>query len=262
MAPRSRPSLTARIISLIRAGLERPAVVSGDPEGDDRLAESLRIPVPLQMPGMPAYVEARTGFYDRALLRACESGTIQVVIVAAGYDGRALRFRQPGVRFFELDHPDTQADKRGRLADLGVSAADVRFVAVDLGRDSVTDALTAAGHDAATATHFMCEGLTPYLPMPVLAGLLRALAEAAGPGSTLAVDFMERGAGLFDRTRVGLVRLGVAVLGERMVTLLDDSQAAAILRENGWTDVDLIGPGHGLPGTFAVARPPDRRAPG
>jgi methyltransferase (TIGR00027 family) len=61
---------------------------------------------------------ARTRFFDSGLLHACERGVGQVVIVGAGYDGRPLRFRRPGVTFYELDHPATQADKRARLAEV------------------------------------------------------------------------------------------------------------------------------------------------
>jgi O-methyltransferase involved in polyketide biosynthesis len=66
----------------------------------------------------------------------------------------------------------------------------VRFVAVDIRRDSVVEALTMAGHDRRAATHFMCEGLTSYLPMVVLSNLLRSLAFQAAPPSTIAIDFV------------------------------------------------------------------------
>ena len=42
---------------------------------------------------------------QRAVIHALRSGIDQVVILAAGYDGRALRFHSPGVTFFEVDHP-------------------------------------------------------------------------------------------------------------------------------------------------------------
>jgi hypothetical protein len=61
---------------------------------------------------------ARTRFFDGRVLAAISAGTGQVVILGAGYDDRALRFRSPGVRFFELDHPATQADKARRLRAL------------------------------------------------------------------------------------------------------------------------------------------------
>lgn len=206
---------------------------------------------------MAPYIAARTRFFDEHLLRACESGTRQVVIVGAGYDARSLRFRQPGVDFFEVDHPKTQADKVARLAELGVDVEGVRFVAVDLGRDSLVVALAAAGHDRAAATHFVCEGLTPYLPMPVLDDLLRKLADIAGPRSTITVDFAgpTTDRSVVSRTRLTLVRLGVAALGERMVTLLTQAEAASLLTRAGWTSVEFRPPPPALPVLFASARP-------
>lgn len=255
---RGRPSLTARIVAVTRATARRASVPTGDHDAEDRLVRSLHLPLPLRWrpPGMGPYIRGRTAFYDETLLAACESGAQQVVIVGAGYDGRALRFRRPGVHFFELDHPVTQDDKQARLRRLHIDADDIRFVAVDLGRDSVADALVAAGHDASSPTHFMCEGLTPYLPRSVLEPLLRSLATAAAPGSTLAVDFAgaNHGRGHFvSRVRLDFVRMGVAMLGERMVTMLTAPHARELLEATGWSNVELRPTPPLLPVTFALA---------
>ena len=70
----------------------------------------------------------------------------QVVIGAAGYDGRALRYAKPGVRWFEVDHPATQQDKRERLERLGLAAGQVRFVPADFTLDPpIADLLRDAG---------------------------------------------------------------------------------------------------------------------
>jgi len=64
-------------------------------------------------------IAARTRFVDAEVTGAIEAGLRQVVTCGAGYDDRALRFRTSGVRFFELDHPATQADKARLLRALG-----------------------------------------------------------------------------------------------------------------------------------------------
>src|SRR5262245_41429177 len=48
-------------------------------------------------------INARTHYIDAALRRALAEGATQVVILGAGYDSRAYRFREafPKVRFFE-----------------------------------------------------------------------------------------------------------------------------------------------------------------
>jgi methyltransferase (TIGR00027 family) len=204
---------------------------------------------------MAVYIAARTSFFDDQLLAACEGGARQVVILGAGYDGRSLRYRRPDVVFFEADHPDTQADKRRRLADLGVDATDVRWVELDIGHDRADAVLAAAGHEASVPTHFMCEGVTAYLPMGVLGELLRSIRSGAAPGSTLAIDFAtpRRSHTITSRVLLAATRLGTAYVGERIVTLLHRDEAIALLHDTGWTDVDVLTP-ESSSVVFAVAR--------
>lgn len=255
VARRHRPSLTARNVAVLRAASPRPSVATGDPSGDDRLARSLRAPVPVQLPGMAAYIAARTSFFDDQLLAACERGAGQVVILGAGYDGRPVRFRQPNVAFFEVDHPDTQADKRRRLADLDVDATDVRWVELDIGHDRADTVLATSGHEASVPTHFMCEGVTAYLPIAVLRELLRSVRSCAAPGSTLAIDFAtpRRGHTIASRALLAATRLGTAVMGEQIVTLLSPDEAIALLNDTGWNGVDLVPPSESSTVVFAVA---------
>ena len=56
----------------------------------------------------------------------------KVIIVGAGYDGRAIRYARPGVRWFEVDHPATQRDKLERLERLGIAVAHVALNAVEV----------------------------------------------------------------------------------------------------------------------------------
>ena len=54
-------------------------------------------------------INVRTHYIDAALKRAVADGAAQVVILGAGYDSRAYRFRQayPQVKYFEVDLPAT-----------------------------------------------------------------------------------------------------------------------------------------------------------
>src|SRR3954468_10536292 len=71
----------------------------------------------------------------------------QVVILGAGLDGRAWRLPAlAAVPTFEVDHPASQQDKRDRATALGEDRAP-RYVPVDFGRDRLSEALDAAGHD-------------------------------------------------------------------------------------------------------------------
>src|SRR3954469_645003 len=103
------PSATARAVANIRAKMDRPVTADGDGDVERRLVE--RFPAGRRS-AMSEALERRTMWFDGGTLRMIDAGVRQVVIVAAGYDCRALRFRTPGVQFIELDHPATQADKR------------------------------------------------------------------------------------------------------------------------------------------------------
>lgn len=98
---------------------------------------------------------ARTRFIDDQLLRSVEAGVrCHVVLVGAGYDGRPLRFSDLPVRWIEVDHPATQADKRRRLARVCAPSGHISFIEVDLLDGSLDAELARAGHDPAQASLF------------------------------------------------------------------------------------------------------------
>jgi methyltransferase (TIGR00027 family) len=174
--------------------MDRPHTAQGDPGAQRRLCEGM---APLRRPRPGIW--ARTRFFDGQVLAAVSAGMPQVVICGAGYDDRALRFRSPGTRFFELDHPATQADKARRL--IGAESRDVVLAPADFRDDDVPAVLAAAGHDAARPTLFLCEGLLIYLDEPVIVHLLTGLRSRAAAGSSLAASLATHPDGL-DSARV------------------------------------------------------------
>lgn len=134
------------------------------------------------------HLTARTRFFDEQVLAAIADGIEQIVILGAGYDDRAFRFRASGVRFFEVDQAATQRGKRRRLKRSGTSLDGVVLLSADFRRDDAAAALAAAGHDAGRPTLFICEGLLIYLDEETNAALLRALRSCAAPGSRLAAS--------------------------------------------------------------------------
>jgi methyltransferase (TIGR00027 family) len=114
----------------------------------------------------------------------------QLVILGAGLDGRAWRMGElAAVDVFEVDHPASQEDKRLRVAQLELRAKSIRFVAVDFSRNSIPDALAAAGHDRAIPTTWIWEGVIPYLSRGEVESALRAIAECSAPNSRLVVNY-------------------------------------------------------------------------
>lgn len=179
------PSRTSQVVALTRAGMARPHSPGGDPGAQRRLCRGMR---PAGTDPLRPSLAARTRFFDEQVLAAISAGIGQIVIAGAGYDDRALRFRTPGVRFFELDHPDTQADKARRLRAMGAVRRGPVLARADFRRDDVADVLAGCGHDAGQPSLFACEGLLVYLDQPACVRLLAALRARAAPGSALAAS--------------------------------------------------------------------------
>jgi methyltransferase (TIGR00027 family) len=233
----TKPSYTARRVAVTRATLVRPEVPTGDADAEVRLYRSLGgFRVSLGDRQLRRHLAVRTAFFDRETLDALRAGIRQVVLVGAGYDGRALRFASPEVRWFEVDHPATQADKRARMADIGAPSGQTAFVAVDLVHDDMVGALRAAGHDSTRPSLFVVEGLLGYLPRPVTSELLGSLRELAGPGSRLAVAFptTRPDAPAPERLRRRLRGLIVAALGEPWLARFGPDEPEQLLIRARW----------------------------
>lgn len=71
------------------------------------------------VPGFHDFFIARTRYMDDVLERSLANGLQQLVILGAGYDSRAYRFKalKQRVRVFEVDHPATQEVKKTRVKD-------------------------------------------------------------------------------------------------------------------------------------------------
>jgi methyltransferase (TIGR00027 family) len=134
-------------------------------------------------------VARRTAFIDNEVARALGRHTPQVVILGAGYDGRALRFADGATRWFEVDFPSTQSDKRRRLAALGIATEHVTYVSLDLMTGDLAAVLDENGHDANARSLFLCEALFPYLTLEASAVLCRLLRARAPEGSVLVSTF-------------------------------------------------------------------------
>ena len=175
------PSATARRVAAHRLGFTRVATDYGDPAADEALAADVVDGLTVPAGRMHDYLAARTSFFDRTVTGAIDHGVRQVVVGAAGYDGRSLRYARPGVRWFEIDHPATQRDKLARLERLGIATAGVRFAAADFTRDPVAGRLREAGLDADTPSLFLLEGVAVYLEPAVLENVLDQFRQVAAP---------------------------------------------------------------------------------
>ncbi|WP_433622168.1 class I SAM-dependent methyltransferase [Nocardia sp. CA-120079] len=114
----------------------------------------------------------------------------QLVVLGAGLDARAYRLPELGdVDVYEVDHPASQHDKRDRIDGLQPVAKSLTHVPVDFGHDPLGPALAAAGHDAATPTTWIWEGVVPYLTEAAVRATLTAIGERSAAGSRLIVTY-------------------------------------------------------------------------
>ncbi len=226
------PSVTARRVAAHRLGFSRVPAPYGAPAADAALAADVAAGLVAPPNRMHDYLAARTSFFDRTVVSAIDRGVRQVVVGAAGYDGRAFRYAKPGVRWFEVDHPATQRDKLERLQRLGISAPHVRFVEADFTRDPMADRLNAAGLKAAEPSLFLLEGVAVYLDPAVLETVLGQFRLVAGPGSRLAISVsLSREHDEGARARF---QAAVAALGEPARSTFDADQAEDLLARTGW----------------------------
>jgi len=137
--------------------------------------------------GRAAALAQRTQVIDAEVARSLGRGTRQVVLLAPGDDGRALRFGGGATRWFEVDRPRTQADKRNRLGALGIVTAATTYVGLDLlhDGDDLDGALEAAGHDADAPSLFIAETALDTVTLEAKAWICRALRERATADSVL-----------------------------------------------------------------------------
>ena len=226
------PSTTAQHVAAHRLGFTRVPARYGDPAADDTLAADVAAGREAPAGRMHDYLAARTGFFDRAVVAAIDRGVQQIVVGAAGYDGRALRYATPDVRWFEVDHPATQRDKRERLERLGIATPQVRFVEADFTRDQVADRLLAAGLDANAPSLFLLEGVAVYLEPAVLESVLGQFREVAATDSRLAISVSV--SGKRDTPSRARFRATVAAMGEPARSAFDAAEAEDLLASTGW----------------------------
>lgn len=191
------------------------------PEGHELAARFDR-----QFPPMELWLALRVAYLDRLVDLAVDRLSVrQVVILGAGYDTRAARLPRAGTRYFEVDHPATQAAKRARLAELpGYPLDAARYVACDFEREDPIDRLVASGLSTRDPALVIWEGVVPYLTEAAVRATAARLATGLDPRSLVAFDFVGKrlaaGVKLSDRDQA--TRAYVDQLGEPVRFGTDD----------------------------------------
>jgi methyltransferase (TIGR00027 family) len=203
---------------------------------------------------MVAYMQVRTRLIDDVVRAFVAGGGAQVVLLGAGFDARAARLAGGGVRFFEVDHPATQALKRERFGDLPVT-----FVPFDFMRDATSTLaahLASLGHDPSRPTLTVWEAVTMYLTEPAIADTVAAVRAWSAPGSRLSFTYVERKD--FERPKLAtrIIKAAVRVWGEPWRFGWNPHELAGWLAAHGYrwvSDEDVVTAGRRLlPARFAA----------
>jgi methyltransferase (TIGR00027 family) len=143
------------------------------------------------------HIQLRTRALDDELLRFVAQGGRQILLLGAGFDCRARRFRREleDRIVYEVDHPATQAKKRRILADIGAESAPVVYLPWDFEVGRMADLparLAALGHDPGRPTLTIWEGVSMFLTPAAIDATVSAVQALSAPRSPFAFQYLDR----------------------------------------------------------------------
>ena len=139
-----------------------------------------------------AQVVSRAKYAEEKLEQAVSKGISQYVVISAGFDSFCLRRPDfsAGLQIYEIDHPATQQTKQKRLMEmLDHSPKGVEFLAVDLEKQTISEALSDSSFLKEERAFFSWLGTIPYLSEDAVFMELRDLASFAAWGSEIVFDY-------------------------------------------------------------------------
>lgn len=180
-----------------------------------------------------SHVLLRSRFAEERLRAAAARGVTQLVVLGAGLD--TFAYRQPAwagaLRIYEVDHPASQAAKRGRLEAAGIDLpANLTYAPIDFERDTLGSGLQRAGFDPAARTFVSCLGVLVYLTGEAIAELFAFVARLPA-GSECAFTFGgARAPEEPDRPSLATV---AAELGEPWISSMEIEDVSAVMARAG-----------------------------
>lgn len=190
-------------------------------------------------PGIYEYVLARTKLLDEVFVNALENNFSQIALLGAGFDTRALRFKNGnrGTKVFELDIPTTQQPKIAILSRKKiVLPGELVFVPIDFNKQSLPGALFNAGYRKGQKSLFVWEGVTMYLTPDAVDGTLAFIRENAAEGSIVAFDYIYASVLRGDNRFYGEREIfkTVSRAGEGWTFGIEDGEIAGFLSQRGF----------------------------
>ena len=249
------PSRTALRVALRRAAHQlhdAKPLVFDDPLavrilGKEFFEEVKRTPDSVKRPfsaALRAFMVVRARLAEDTLAAGVRDlGVRQYLVLGAGLDTFACRNPHADVRVFEVDHPATQAWKRGQLETAGIALPpSLRFVSVDFETQQLGERLAGAGLRADERAFFSWLGVSMYLTRAAIGATLGYVA-GLPRGSGIVFDYAVPPAGLSPVRRLVVHALlkRVAAAGEPWKTFFEPRALVAELRALGFTELEDLG---------------------
>lgn len=147
----------------------------------------------LTIPGLFNHYAARKKIIDTWVFGALENNTLQVIVLAAGFDALTQRYYQqyPNVMFIEIDHPATQTIKKAAFEKVNPSAENVNFIEADFQKQTLRSILEA--HCSPNKkTLIVAEGITMYFSEKEVKEFFTDLRDTFNQEFLIIFTFMEK----------------------------------------------------------------------
>ncbi len=212
-------------------------------EGEVALAEAVANP---ERRMLRLFIALRSRIAEDAALKAIDEGVRQIVVLGAGLDTFACRVSpRAGLVVYEVDRPETQIEKRRRLAWAGIEApAHLVFAACDFERVGLAEALREAGFAENRRAMFIWLGVTPYLSRAAVLATLGYVAMLPA-GGEIVFDYTnpaETMTDLVQRELYEKLAASVAELGEPFLSYFTTEDLHRELQRLGFTEIEDWGP--------------------
>lgn len=191
-------------------------------------------------PGVCNSILARTRFIDNCLEEAIQDGIQQLVILGAGYDTRAFRFKALGERvsIFELDHPTTQKRKLERIQrHMDGNLSTIRYIPIDFAKEDLSKKLFAGGFNDHLKTLFIWEGVTYYISASAVDRTLEFINRHAPLRSSVVFDYFPPTVadGTTHLKEAKALSEGLKSIGEEILFGIEPDHIIAFMKERGFT---------------------------
>lgn len=186
---------------------------------------------------------ARSVFCEESLKTAALTGTVQYVILGAGYDTFAFRETElmKKLEVFEIDCPAAQQDKLKRIKRAGFEIPQkLHFVPCDFTDSSFCEKLISCGFDKNKKTFFSLRGISYYLSKEEIEGFLKNLSIIAADGSSLLLDFADSGLFFSKSPRIKNMLAVSQASGYMIKSGFDELSMDTILSDYGFMIYELL----------------------